>query len=373
MRSLLLLTLAASALALASSFPPGCEQVTIPVTISANPLNINLSTPKNQSELTGLVTRLTSLTSNVSSEVILGPTNLTATYKIWSLLCIPHTTKPTTVEFAIHGISFDHSYWNFGGEGSQYNYVDVALKAGHAIFIYDRLGVGQSSKPDGIKEVQQDTQIAIAAQLITYLKSGKSGHKFTKFIGIGHSFGSLQLAGIASQFGNLLDATILTGFSPFTGGLPTTLASFGLTIASEQNRGRFGSLSNSYLATGSISNDQAPFLAFPFFDPEVLQLASATKGTVTLGEFLTLGATVATNYTNPVFVVTGDKDFIFCGGNCYQPFAGAPNLVAASQVLFPAVQKFDYFIPANTGHGSNLHFGVQEIYAKIQSWIAELP
>ncbi|PPQ94914.1 hypothetical protein CVT25_004400 [Psilocybe cyanescens] len=378
MLSVLVIALSASCLALATRpSGPKCQQVTIPVIISATTQNIDLKAPKNQSELTGLITRFTSLSSNVTADVLKGETNLTASYKIWSLLCLPSnvSTKPvTTVEFAIHGINFDHSYWNFGGDGSQYNYVDAATRAGHAIFLYDRLGlqgVGQSSKPDGIKEVQTATQIEVAAMLIRYLKSGKSGYKFTKFIGIGHSYGSIQLVGIASKFGNLLDATILTGFSPFQGGIGTSLAAFGLTIASQQNRARFGALSNSYLATQSIYNDQAAFFAFPFFDFDVLKFASATKGSATLGEFLTLSAQAALNYTNPIFVVTGDKDFIFCGGDCFQLFPGAPvNVVEASKVLFPSVQKFNVSIPANTGHAINVHFGAENVYASIQGWIA---
>ncbi|KDR71886.1 hypothetical protein GALMADRAFT_281702 [Galerina marginata CBS 339.88] len=372
MHSSLLFLFTAAALGLASSIPPRCQQTTIPVTVTAHPQIIDIQPPKNQSELTGLLTRVTSLTQNVTTQDFHGPANITATYKIWTLLCVPPGTQPSTVEFAVHGINADHRYWTFGGPGSKNNYADVALKAGHAIFIYDRLGVGHSCKPDGIKEVQQATQIVIAAQLINYLKSGKSGHNFSRVIGIGHSFGSLQLAGVAAQFGNLLDATVLTGFTPFTGGFATATASFGLTIASQQNRKRFGSLSNSYVTTGSISNDQMPFLTFPFFDPAVLKLAEATKGTATIGEFLTLQPLAAPNYTNPLFVVTGDKDLVFCGGNCFQPFGNSTNLVAASQTLFPAVQKFDYIIPANVGHGVNLHFQSPDIYAQIQSWIAEL-
>ncbi|KAF8955634.1 hypothetical protein BDZ97DRAFT_1856429 [Flammula alnicola] len=375
MRSIFLLALSAatSAFALLPRSSPQCQQVTIPVSITTNTLVINVSTPANQSELTGLITKFTSLTSNVTKDDIQGQTSLNATYNIWTLLCLPSgSNTSSTVEFAIHGVNFDHTYWNFGGDGSPYNYVDAAIKAGHAIFIYDRLGVGQSSKPDGIKEVQQATEIEIGAQLIRYLKSGKSGHTFSRFVGIGHSFGSLQLIGIVAKYGDLLDATVLTGISPFSGGLNTAVAAFGLTIASQQNPSRFGSLSNSYLATESIINDQVDFFDFPFFDQKVLQLASDTKGTLTLGELISLGASVAANYTNPVFVVTGEHDFIFCGGNCYQSMNGSANLIEPTKVLFPAVQTFDFFIPANVGHGINLHFGAPEVFAKIQSWIAGL-
>ncbi|KAF8901328.1 Alpha/Beta hydrolase protein [Gymnopilus junonius] len=318
------------------------------------------------------MTSFTSQNSNVTQDLVQGQKTFTATYKIWSLLCLPSGAKPSTVEFAVHGINFDHSYWNFGGEGSQYNYVDAAVGAGHAVFIYDRLGISESSKPDGIKEVQENIEIEVAAELIKYIRRGATGIPFQQIVGIGHSLGSLQLAGVAAKYGNLLNATVLTGFTPFTGAFNTAMAAFGLTIASVQNPSRFKSLESSYLATGTISNDQQPFFLFPFFDPNVLRSASETKQTSTIGEYLTLGANVASNYTNPVLVVTGDKDYIFCGGDCYQPFAGFDNLVLSAKVLFPNVAKFNYSIPANTGHAANLHFGSQNVFKTIQAWISEL-
>ncbi|PPQ76378.1 hypothetical protein CVT26_015386 [Gymnopilus dilepis] len=359
-----------------SSFQAGvqsnCHQSTIAVNVTAHPSIINLAPPKDQVELTGIITNFTSIDSNITADVVHGQTTLKTTYNIWTLLCLPPNAKPSVVEFAVHGINFDHSYWIFGGDGSPYNYADVALKAGHAIFIYDRLGVGQSSRPDGIKEVQEDTQIEVAAELIKYIRSGKTGHEFRKFVGVSHSFGSAQLSGVAAKYPELLDAMVLTGFTSFSGALNTAWTSFGLTIAAVQNHTRFGSLSTSYLATGTISNDQQPFLLYPFFDRNVLIAASETKQTSTVGEYLTIGAHVANNYTNPVLIVTGERDFIFCGADCYQKSAGFDNLVQASGALFPNSRHFSYNIPANVGHGVNLHLGAPEVFKTIQTWISEV-
>lgn len=88
-----------------------------------------------------------------------------------------------------YSLGFDHTYWNLGGTGSKYNYVEAALKAGHAILIYDRLGIGKSDKPNGIKEVQIATEVEIAAQLGKYLQGKPQGQTFNRFIGIGHSYG----------------------------------------------------------------------------------------------------------------------------------------------------------------------------------------
>ncbi|KAF8970841.1 hypothetical protein BDZ97DRAFT_1914317 [Flammula alnicola] len=106
---------------------------------------------------------------------------------------------------------------------------------------------------------------------------------------------------------------------------------------------------------------------------EALPLFSDTKGTATLGELMSISATAAVNYTNPVFVVMGEHDLHFCGGNCYQlPLNGFANFVEASNDFFPAIQKFDFFIPTNIAHGINLHFGAPDVFLEIQSWIAGL-
>ncbi|KAL0959021.1 hypothetical protein HGRIS_014332 [Hohenbuehelia grisea] len=219
-----------------------CSEFYITVDVSAETEKLNVTAPANQFELTDLVTTLASVNVPMQS-LSTGTVQLNATYKIWSQLCVPTGfTANGTLEFAIHGINFDHSYWSFDGPGSKYNYVDAALKAGHAIFTYDRLGVGRSSKPNGITEVQISTEIAIAAALVDKVKQKL---QFKNIVGIGHSFGSIQLTRIANKYGNLFHGMVLTGFSTNTQGLPATTAGFGLEIASQQNPLRFGKWTSS--------------------------------------------------------------------------------------------------------------------------------
>ncbi|KII91729.1 hypothetical protein PLICRDRAFT_123246 [Plicaturopsis crispa FD-325 SS-3] len=350
-----------------------CTTMKVPVSVSLETTKLDLSAPANETELTALVTQIVSATSNVTSALVKGTELLNATYEIYSQLCIPAGFKQNgTLEFAIHGINFDHSYWTFGGKGSPYNYVEAAINAGHAIFIYDRLGVGHSTKPDGIKEVQLSTEIAVAESLVKHVRKGIDGHTFGKVVGIGHSFGSIQLVGLAAKHGNVVDATVLTGFSTYSGSTQATFAGFGVRFAAQQNAKRWGNLTNSYLATQGIYNDQLTFFHYPEFDFANLELAETTKATLTIGELLTQGealASPATSYTGPVFVVTGDKDFIFCGANCYQSMNGSANLLEPSKALFPAASSFSTYIPVGTGHAVNQHFSAPETYRVIEKWI----
>lgn len=53
--------------------------------------------------------------------------------------------------------------------------------------IHFLVGVGQSDKPDGINVVQSGTEVEILHQFIQMLRSS---NKYSKVVGIGHSYGS---------------------------------------------------------------------------------------------------------------------------------------------------------------------------------------
>ncbi|THU77577.1 alpha/beta-hydrolase, partial [Dendrothele bispora CBS 962.96] len=370
------LSLVAFAIAVPSRTRSGsysCSEFSVPLTVSASTVKLNLTAPQNQIELTGLVADLSHLNATIGDKVTVGRATVNATYDIWSQLCVPDDFTPDGIlEFTIHGLGFDHSYWNFKN-GSQYNYAEAALAEGHAIFLYDRLSTGKSSKPDGIQEVQIGTETAIATGLVDYLRTSLS---FGKIVGLGHSYGSVQMLSLAAEHGNLFDASVLTGFSAFVGGLPTTFASFDPKIASEVDPEKYGSLESSYTITEDATNEQLVFFAYPGFDPKILEETLKIKSTITVGQALTITNgfnQLAQNYTNPVVVVTGEKDIGFCGGDCNAPGVdGAPNVLATVSGLFPAASNSSVHIIENTGHGLNMHLTAPETYRFIQQWIKEV-
>ncbi|THH16274.1 hypothetical protein EW146_g4350 [Bondarzewia mesenterica] len=135
---------------------------------------------------------------------------------------------------------------------------------------------------------------------------------------------------------------------------------------------RFGSLSNSYMATADIANVQQMFFYYPEFSYTSLELAEELKGIMTLGELFTIAEVFsqpAFNYTGSILVVSGDKDFVVCGGNCYQSVNGSANLLEPARMLFPAASKFSTYIPARVGHAINAHFGAPDTYRVIEEWI----
>ncbi|KAK7450121.1 hypothetical protein VKT23_013003 [Stygiomarasmius scandens] len=372
-----------------SSF--NCSEFLIPVSISAQTIKFNLTNPKDQFELSGLVTRMTYLNSTLVEEVTIGPSTVNATYNIWSQLCVPDgfDEENGILEFTIHGSTENHTYFNFGKE-SPFNYAEAALKAGHAIFTYDGLGTrsaGNSDKPDGIQDVQINTETQVAIGLVDNLPNILS---FGKLVGVGHAHGrhvfrvclhlnlganprtSVIMIAMLAERGNLFDATVLTSVSATLFGAIAGVAAMDVKIAAETVPELYQGLSSSYAVSGGLTNDQITFYHYPFFEPEVFFEMQGGRGLIALGVLLTLPQNgVVSGYTNPLLVATGDRDYFMCGGNCNVTVDNFPSRPATVGGLFPNVNNFLVYIPENTGHFMNYHFSAPQTFQFIQGWIKD--
>lgn len=228
-----------------------------------------------------------------------------------------------------------------------------------------------SSKPDALSVVQTPLEVEILQALITMLRSGYfSNSTFSSVVAAGHSFGSILTQAITAMYPQSLDAAILTGFSTNSTGMTSFTAGNNFAIASQDQPYRFSALSTGYLVASTAISNQVAFFRAPNFDPNILSLADATKGTVTFGElFSTTAVTkVAANYTRPVAVVNGANDLPFCFGNCSYP----TNLAqAALTMLYPATSKKGTYLAPTTGHGLNLHYSAVAAYHYIQDFITQ--
>lgn len=74
--------------------------------------------------------------------------NATNTYSLSGTLCTPKSGAKNSshVQYLIHGVGFDSSYWDFAA-APEYSYVRAAADAGYTTFRFDRLGTGLSQKP----------------------------------------------------------------------------------------------------------------------------------------------------------------------------------------------------------------------------------
>ena len=346
-----------------------CVSGIVPVmATTSNNLKFNFSLPTDQSRVTEAFVEFSISSSNFVQSITSGTQTISGTYDIGATLCIPTgDTLPSSVQFLTHGLGFDRTYWDFTPD---YSYVDAAIESGHAAFFYDRLGVGLSCKPDPLNVVQAPLELEIANNLITMLRRGDLGHvEFPTVVGVGHSFGSVITEAVTAAFPESLDAAILTGYSINATGEANFFSGLNPAIASNSQPYRFSGLGTGYLVSGSKISTQFGFFRAPGFDPTILSLADATKGSITFGELFSPGTIVAPaiNFTGPVAVINGAEDLPFCFGNCSYP----TNLPAEVQKLYPhvSIKRFATYLAPTTGHGLNFHYSAPKAYGFIQNFL----
>lgn len=343
-----------------------CQNITIPVTISANNSVINDQAPypNNQSEVTTFIAKFLQIPQPSSSRFINGSFINNATYNITATYCqstasnATNSTKP--LQILIHGIGFDKGYWDFTNATS---YTTPMRAAGYDTLAIDRLGCGFSSKPDGRLQVQTATHVEIVRQITMAAKNGSlpSVNKtYARTVHVGHSYGSIITNGLVGKYPNATDGIVLTGYSVNSTWVPQTFSAFSPRIAAVDVPSRFNTstsrLNNTYLTWADIYNNQLAFF-YGGYNQSVLQLDEQRKQPVTYGEIITLGqGSVPSNFTGPVQVVTGADDFIFCGGDCLATNGtNLTSIPAQVTALFPAASNFSTYLPANTGHAVQLH------------------
>lgn len=224
--------------------------------------------------------------------------------------CTPNGGKTNgVVQVLTHGIGFDHSYWDFGGPDSEYNYIKAATEAGYATLSYDRIGTGKSTKTDPYSTQQVGVEVEVLSILTTHLRNGtlssfaKSGiPKPTKVAHIGHSFGSVISEVLAGAEPSLTDGIVLTAFSTSTAYGGEFAISSNFHPAAEAEPERFAGLSKGYLTWGDELANQYSFFAWPYFDPEVLRQAEATKQPFAVSEFLQAFGSPQPDYGKPLLV-----------------------------------------------------------------------
>lgn len=237
--------------------------------------------------------------------------NISVDVTVATQYCYPSVGNSSVVQLLTHGIGFDHSYWNFGGPESEYNYIKAATEAGYATLSYDRIGTGRSTKTDPYTTQQLGVEAYVLATLTVLLREGTLS-KFSgatipvpsKIVHVGHSFGSAITNAVIAALPTMSNGAILTGFS--------TTAEYGLQfaissnfyIASEHDPEKFGeyNFSKGYLTWGDALANQYSFFHAPGFDPEVLYHAETGKQPFGVSEPLQAIATKAPAFTGPVLV-----------------------------------------------------------------------
>ncbi|CAO2657140.1 Nn.00g032660.m01.CDS01 [Neocucurbitaria sp. VM-36] len=259
---------------------------------------------------------------------------------------------------------------------------------------------------------------------------------YHKVIHVGHSFGAVQSFWLSALYPNNTDGVVLTGYSTASQFLAYVIAGWNLHSARLNQPLRLGNASNDGLlklaAEHGVSQDIAPGLqkflenagvdltsqevwnivastevldlitgynktavpldypsgyfassdltslqyAFLFpgnYDVGLAVMGEQTKQPVTAGELLTIGnAPKVSPFTGPAFVITGEHDVPFCGGNCFGqvPNITGPNIPAGVKAAFPSASAFEAYIQPGAGHGLTFHYNATAGYQVIQDFLA---
>lgn len=213
---------------------------------------------------------------------------------------------------------------------------------------------------------------------LTTLQGDIGGRKFSKVAYVGHSYGSVMGNTLTAKYPEDVDALILTGYSRFLKPSVPGVIITPLLLPAALVSPRFSQLNLGYLAMSNkagrasllFSNDQSEY------DAELIDFDYARMGTVTSGEAVSalFINRVAENYTNPVMVITGHQDQIFCGlsvpalgeASCRD---GAENQMAQTQTLYPNAEYSYLDVPA-TGHSLNFFYSANVTFSAAHKFLA---
>ena len=170
------------------------------------------------------------------------------------------------------------------------------------------------------------------------------------------------------------DAYILTASSNNLTGFNDAFVTFQAKTANIVDHTRFGNLPSGYVAASALGIRDTVYSFDGDFDPKILAWDQKQPHVFAVGEVATPTPDIPSNFTGPVFVLTGQYDQIVCGagnisasvGNCGVGAGSNPDM---TRVLFPKASRFDSYEPDHTGHDLNTHYSAPESFGAVHQWL----
>ncbi|GAB1320930.1 AB hydrolase-1 domain-containing protein [Madurella fahalii] len=347
-----------------------CVQLEVPIPVVATNTHFIMPQVDSTTDAIDWAVNVTTW-STLEAERVVGPVPVDRTFRINAQLCVPSQkgAKAEILQIATHGLGFDKRYWDVEVKPEEYSYLDAAIRKGYSVLTYDRIGTGQSEKPDAYDIVQIPVEVEILAGLTQLARSGQllsssrvmsttSGattvHDFqpSKVVHVGHSFGSFLTAGMLGRYGNLSDGALLTGFLLNAKLGSVDVAHFDHEFAPEHDPVRFGEYSSGYFVLTTESCLQKLFFRKGGFEPDLLTYTEKIKQPETVGEYASQAnsrSPPATEFRGPVQFLVGEFDYPTCDGDCRTLYD--ENL---AQGMFPAASNIFPYLQPNTGHALTL-------------------
>lgn len=287
------------------------------------------------------------------------------TYDLVGQLCWTGELNNKTLQILVSGAGYGQIYWDFPYEADTYSYARAALRAGDAVFNFDRLGMGLSDHPFGAS-LDVDTQAFVLHQTISALTAA---HTFNAVVTLGHSFGSTISLAHALAWPEQSDGIVLTGFIHNFN--PAFAQAMGQTVSFAAFSGPLAAdlVDPTYLISTPDSRGDVFYTAGQVA-PEVIAVDEATRETTAMGELFSMSRYFKEQskaLTVPVFVLIGEDDFVVCGNklDCTDHAA----VIEHEQSFYPSSVCPEITVLDDTNHNANLHRNAQANFALMQGWI----
>ncbi|KAL9114737.1 MAG: hypothetical protein Q9227_001416 [Pyrenula ochraceoflavens] len=191
---------------------------------------------------------------------------------------------------------------------------------------------------------------SIIKELVKIIRSGKLGSSASKVALVGHSMGSVYSNAVLNSDPGLVDAAVLTGIAYNVTTKGVADQSKQKRLAKLQNPMKWGRLDGGWTVWVDIYSNIEGFFKAPYYDREVVQWAEDNKQPSALMEDISLPMTnfSSPGFTGLVMIMSGEYDFIACGGYC-------PGVLEQkTTAVFPASKKLVTYVQPKSGHGINL-------------------
>lgn len=316
-----------------------CRELNVSVTTSSRGYVFDIPKVNNDIEATIWAINFDTWSHKPNPEPILKNTSINGTYNIHAQICIPKSGGDV-LQIATHGAYYDGRYWDAKLEG--HSYVNAALQAGYSILTYDRLGTGQSDKPDAYTVVQAQFELEILRELTMMSNNGVFGFNPKKIVHVGHSFGSILTSAFIATYPTLSDGAIITGYV-----LNEHLGEVGRSSWNVQHASKWPS---GYV-TMQKSGIQSTFFGGDF-TPEMLDYGDKIKSPTAVAEIVSGGLLVMASgpFKGPIHYILPELDFFICAGDCKNVTS-----LEALKHTFPNASSIQLDIQPNTGHALPLH------------------
>jgi pimeloyl-ACP methyl ester carboxylesterase len=312
---------------------PSCQQVTVPVTLSANDLTV---------------------------------------YHVAGWLCGDGSPAGKTVQVLVHGLTYDHQYWDWPLSPQTYSYTRLATDAGYATFSFDRIGDAASDHPTDGSTVTVEASGFVLHQIIQGLRSGGiGGTAFIRVVTVGHSYGSATAVDEAAIYHDE-DGVVLSGYAHQLTPSAFNAVAADFYPASQDPKFANSGLNGTYLTTVPGTRTQL-FFNPTDTSPDVISLDETLKQTATTGEFNSFSdpnAFATSQITVPILLAVGQSDFLLCEPSAGLSCADANTFLAREGSNYTPQSCLEAFMLPNAGHDINLHNNAHLWFEAASNWVS---